>query len=504
MNNQGKKRAFLVLLSLIIQVLITAAISSYLSNYSLKIEIFLRVLSVLLVLIFLRDSRKISNNIFWILLFAIFPILGTILFVFLSNNLFSSKLVRNINKNSNLAKKYLIQDDKVLDELEKEDKSIYTQMKYISNDAGYPVYNNSIVKYLPTGEDAYRSILNDIKKAKKYIFLEFFILKKGTMLTSILEALKDKVNEGVEVKLIYDDVGSLQYVPDTFDEELEKIGIQCVCFNELNPVLNLFYNNRDHRKIVVIDGFVSYTGGINIGDEYINLQERFGYWKDNAVRIEGEATWSFTVAFLKMWNNCRSLSKSINSYKPKYNMKNKNNYIAPYCSNPLKKESVGENVYLNMINQATKYIYITTPYLIVDNDMIKAFVMAKKRGVDIKIITPGIPDKPIVYNVTRSYYKTFLKNGIEIYEYTPGFIHSKIFVIDDKVATIGTINLDYRSLDMHFECSLYINDKKVVKNIKDDVDSVIEVSKKVTINNTKNGIFKTIYLSILRLFAPLM
>lgn len=504
MREQGKKRALTVFISLCIQVLFTMFIYIYLARYSLQIEILLRVISLIFVFLFFKDSRKLSNNVFYIILFILFPVLGSLLFVLFSNNIFGSKLVRNINKYSNINKDYLKQDEKVLELIAKEDKSIYPQIQYISNHGGYPVYSGCNITYFKSGEEAFVDIIKELKNAKKYIFMEYFIIGLGTMWDQVLNVLKQKISEGVEVRVIYDDVGSLQSLPKGYDVELEKVGIKCICFNKFNFLFKMIFNNRDHRKILVIDGIVSYTGGINIADEYINAVKRFGYWKDNCIKIEGEATWSFTVAFLKMWNVCRRLGKNFNSYKPNYIKYNSTGFVAPYCSNPLKKDSLGEGVYLNIINQSSKYLYIMTPYLIIDNDMIKSLVNAKKRGVDVKIMTPGIPDKKIVYSVTKSNYDVLLKNGIEIYEYSPGFLHSKMFVADDIVASIGSINLDYRSLDQHFECSAFIYKDKVIKNIKADALETLKKCKRVTLKSNRVGLIKSIYRGILKVFAPLL
>ncbi|MBR4261989.1 MAG: cardiolipin synthase [Bacilli bacterium] len=504
MREQGKRRALTVFIALCIQVLFTMLVYIYFARYSLSVELFLRVVSLLFVFLFFKDSRKLSNNIFYILLFVLFPILGSLLFVLFSNNIFGSKLVRSINKNANVTKDYLKQDEEILKTIDKENKSVYPQAQYISKHGGYPIYSNCKMTYFKCGEEAFPDILKELKKAKKYIFMEYFIIGLGNMWDQVLEILKQKVKEGVEVRVIYDDVGSLQSLPRFYDEELEKMGINCICFNKFNFIFKMIFNNRDHRKILIIDGVTSYTGGINIADEYINLIERFGYWKDNCIKIEGEASWNFTIAFLKMWNVCRHLGKNFNSYKPTYKKYKNCGYVAPYCSNPLKKESIGEGVYINMINQSSKYLYIMTPYLIIDNDMIKALVNAKKRGVDVKIMTPGIPDKKIVYSVTKSNYDVLLKNGIEIYEYSPGFLHSKMFLADDIVASIGTINLDYRSLDQHFECSAFIYKDKVLKTIKEDAEGTLKECKRITLKNNKVGLIKSIYRGVLKVFAPLL
>lgn len=256
---------------------------------------------------------------------------------------------------------------------------------------------------------------------------------------------------------------------------------------------------------MVIDGNTAFSGGLNLADEYINEKERFGHWKDNGIMIKGEAVWNFTSMFLGIWNAYINEDKEFTKYRPTITtVSDSNGFIAPYGENPLDDEIVGENIYLNIINQAKEYVYIFTPYLIIDSEMITALTLARKRGVDIRIVTPGIPDKKIVFTLTRSYYEMLIKDGVKIYEYTPGFIHSKVFVSDDKVATVGTLNLDYRSLYLHFECGTYIFESSVIKNIKEDAINTIDISKEIKMKDCKVGILKSIFQSILRIFAPLM
>ena len=333
-------------------------------------------------------------------------------------------------------------------------------MRYITDYSNYPITTNNDVDYYPLGELAFEEMLKELKKAEKFIFFEYFIVKPGIMWNKILDILKEKAKSGIEVRVMYDDLGCVGSLNKKYPEELKKFGIKCIVFNRLSPLSGIIMNNRDHRKILVIDGKVAFSGGINIADEYINEDSRFGHWKDNGIKISGDAVWNYTVMFLTMWNSFEKVDEDFNKYKYKFT-KNKTNkgYIAPYGESPLDDELLGQNIYLNIINQANDYVYICTPYLITDTDMINSLVLAAKRGVDVRIIIPGIPDKKLVYMLTESYVEPLVSHGVKVYRYTPGFIHGKVFVADDKISTVGTINLDYRSLYLHFECG------KILKKI---------------------------------------
>ena len=323
------------------------------------------------------------------------------------------------------------------------------------------------------------------------------------MWTQILNILKEKVKEGIEVRIMYDDMGCIPYLPENYPKYLESLNIKCVVFNKLKIYNGIFMNNRDHRKITVIDGKIAYTGGLNFSDEYINKLSRFGYWKDNAIKLEGDSVWNLTVMFLTLWNSYHKEDDNYLKFKtPSNKTIEPNGYISCYGSVPLNGILEGEDVYLNIINKAINYVYITTPYLIIDTDMINALILAVKRGVDVKIIIPGIPDKKIVYELTNSYAKNLVENGVKVYTYTPGFIHSKIFVSDDNKATVGTINLDYRSLYLHFENGVYLEDVNEIKDIHNDVKEIIKESRQLTKKDVTYNIYRRLWQSILRFFAP--
>lgn len=325
------------------------------------------------------------------------------------------------------------------------------------------------------------------------------------MWNSILEILEEKVKQGIDVRVMYDDLGSMATLKSSYYKELEKKGIKCIVFNRLNPIAGVIMNNRDHRKILVIDGKVGFSGGINIADEYINAIVKHGHWKDNAIKISGDAVWNYTVMFLTMWNAFRNEDVDFTKYK--YDFKDKpinNGYVVPYGETPLDDDATGEDIYLNIINQANNYVYIFTPYLIIDTNMINALTLAAKRGVDVRIVIPGIPDKKIVYTLSESYVELLVKEGVKVYRYTPGFVHSKVFVSDDNIATVGTINMDYRSLYLHFECGAYLENVDVIKDIKNDLVETIEKSSEISKKEATPSLLKGIWQALLRLVAPLM
>lgn len=496
-------RIGIIAICIVVQIVWLLLIVANFRGY-IPLNVILTILSILIALTIIKNERHLDNKLPWIILIILVPFFGGLLYVFVGANLYSTPMLKKINGNREKAKKYLVQDSKIMENISNKDLGIYGQVQYISNYVGYPIYDNNEIKYFPLGEDVYPVMIEELKKAKKFIFLEYFIIGKGKMWQGILDILEQKVKEGVDVRVIYDDVGSISSLPNKYDRFLESKGIKCVVFNKLKPIIAVIMNNRDHRKIMVIDGNVSFSGGINIADEYINKKEKYGHWKDNGIMIKGEATWNFTVMFLKIWNAYREDDDTFEKFRPTIKDVKADGYILPYGENPLDDEIVGENVYLNIINQAKKYVYIFTPYLIIDSEMLSAITLASKRGVDVRIVTPGIPDKKIVFTLTRSYYKMLKKDGVKIYEYTPGFLHSKVFVCDDNIATVGTLNLDYRSLYLHFECGIYIYESKVIEEIKRDALDTMEKSHLVSDKESNAGFIKSIFQAVLKLAAPLM
>lgn len=497
------KRGIVVVIGVLLQIFLSVFVLLVFGQKIAFIESFYSILSVLIVLGIIKESKSLSKDLPWIIIIMVFPIIGALLYVVIGGNFKKSKVLKNINKSELEGKKYLVQDKSIKKEIEKQNNG---KLKYLMNYLGFPVTKNNEIKYYPFGELAYKDMIDELKQAKKFIFLEYFIIKKGKMWDEILNILEQKASEGIEVRLIYDDMGCIAFLPANYPKKIEEKGIKCIAFNKLNPFLGVILNNRDHRKMMIIDGKTVFSGGMNIADEYINIEHPYGIWKDNGIRVKGEAVWNFTVMFLNMWNSYRNQDKNYKKYK--YNFKEENiktnGYLVPYGESPLDNEITGENVYLNLINQAEKYVYIFTPYLIIDTDMINSIILASKRGVDVRIIVPGIPDKKIVYSLTTSYFETLIKNGVKIYKYTPGFVHSKVFVSDDKYATVGTINLDYRSLYLHFECGVFMQDVNEINDVKKDILDAMADSHLVTKNEATPRFLKAVWQAVLRLFAPLM
>lgn len=471
-------------------------------------NMILRIISFILVLVIINNWTNPYYKLAWTFIILLVPVLGICLYVAFGKSQLTRKTEAKMNAVHKETTSCLKTDPLAIRELTSADPGVAQQSKYIHDWAQFPLYRNSRTKYYACGEDMFVDMLGAMERAQDFIFLEYFIIEDGEMLQAVLEVLGRKVKEGVLVRLIYDDVGSIKTLPAHFAQTMKAMGIECAAFNPFRPILSIILNNRDHRKILVVDGQVGFTGGMNIADEYINRKRRFGYWKDTGVEIKGEAVWSLTTMFLEMWNYIKESSEDYYRFLPDmYNKKinPKDGFVQPYGDTPLDRENVSENIYLNIINHAKKYVYIYTPYLIVDNEMTVALQNAAKCGVDVRIVTPGIPDKKLVFLLTQSYYEQLIQNGVKIYEYTPGFLHGKSFVCDDKIATVGTVNLDYRSLYLHFECGVFMYRSQAVMQLKQDALATIAQSKEITLDFCKNRtIFIKALQSVLRLFAPLL
>ena len=379
------------------------------------------------------------------------------------------------------------------------------QIRYLSDYAGFPVVEGDGTEYFASGESALPAMLEEMKKAERYIFLEYFIIRDGEMWQSIVSVLEERAAAGVDVRVIYDDLGCFSGIDGKRFEEAGYQGIRFLAFNKFMPLLTTVQNNRDHRKILVVVGKVAFTGGMNIGDEYINRIDRFGYWKDAALLVRGGAAWSFAVMFLQMWSFCSGQEESVASYFPDdIPRPEKNGFVLPYTDSPMDQENVGEHVYLQIIHSARDYLYIATPYLIIDDSTVSALTLAAKSGVDVRIVTPYRYDKFWVHFTTRSYYKKLIRAGVRIYEYSPGFMHAKLFVSDDEVATVGTANLDFRSLYLHFECGAILYGTKAVMQVKEDFLTTVSICREITEKDCHRNPVVRMLQAIMRLFAPLM
>ena len=497
-------RMLIILMAAAIELFVLLSVFNWFADKAAWIMLFLSVSSVIITLGIIKNSRHLSYDVMWIVLILLFPIPGTIIYIFLGADLIISPTFAKVYQGTQNAFQYYPRDNGVLEEIKKKYPENKGQFEYISSATGFSFYKNRDFRYYPLGELGFPKMLEELKKAEKFIFLEYFIIDKGYMWNSILEILEEKARQGVDVRVMYDDLGSFFLLPVNYARTLEEKGIKCMPFNKINPILNIIINHRDHRKIMVIDGKVAFSGGINLADEYINRIHPYGKWKDNVFMVKGEAVWSYTVMFLTHWNALRPSDEDFYKYQVKSRIRKQDGYIAPYGETPLDTEMSSQNIYLNIINQAKDYCYIFTPYLIIDTEMINALILCAKRGVDVCLVTPGIPDKKMVYSITRSFYRQLIEGGVRVVEYTPGFVHSKVFVADDIVATVGTINLDYRSLYLHFENGTYLYDCEVIKQIKDDLLESIKEGHEVTYSESIRPLIHEFLMSVLRLFAPLM
>ena len=507
MNKLLKKvfsRTVVTALLIVIQVAWLAALLLQLGNSLPAIQTVLRILSLVAILFVIKSDMNPSYKIGWILLIAVLPILGGLMYVIFGNKRPTKYMREMLRAQLEKSAEYLGTQESITGELDGGAAGLF---KYLEGSAGYPTAKNTTVRYYRVGEEMYADLLPELEKAEKFIFLEYFIIRPGEMWDGVLEILKRKAAAGVDVRIIYDDMGCIDILPANYNATLEGWGIRTMAFNRFVPAVSLVMNNRDHRKITVIDGKVGFTGGINISDEYINVKERFGHWKDTGLMLKGPGVFNLTLMFLEMWNAFNKDGDGYAEFIPDSFEEcgsADDGYVLSFSDSPLDNESVGESVYTDMLYQAKDYIYITTPYLAIDSELQTALCMAAKRGVDVRMITPGIPDKKLVYRLTRSYYPTLLRAGVKIYEYTPGFIHAKSFVCDDKLCVVGTINMDYRSLYLHFECGTLMYNNPEIKQVKKDDLDTMEKCRKVKLSDMKTNFLGELFDSFLRSIAPLL
>jgi cardiolipin synthase len=501
-----RRRVFIISLILIQLVFILLLIAG--THWTFRyVDIILKWFSIAVCIYILNKEEKSAYKLTWIFLILLFPIFGGLVYVFFHTQS-SPKKVRKImaDLNHSLKSQYSLIKD-TLKDLAKEFPECLPQANYLQNFAGFPVYKHSQTQYFYSGEIFFDQVLEELKKAEKYIFLEFFILRQGKMLDPIIEILSEKAKAGLDIRIIYDDLGCFTSLPQNFNKYLEEKGIKCLVFNPFKPILSSLQNNRDHRKIICIDGKTAFTGGINLADEYINARERFGHWKDAAIMVRGEAAWGFTLIFLQIWNLQKEAQKDYNLLFPWKDEECdviSDGYVQPYADNPIDTENVGENVYIQIINNAKKYVYINSPYLVVDDNLLSALSLSAKSGVDVRIITPHRWDKWIMAIASRSYYRQLISSKVRVYEYTEGFNHSKTFVSDDTTATVGTTNLDFRSLYLHFECGVWMYKTTSVEKVKEDFLSTLSICHEISLEDCSRNAIQRVFQDILRLFAPIM
>ena len=401
-----------------------------------------------MMIIILNSDDDPSFKLSWCVVIAVLPLFGIVLYTWVHLDLGSRLSKRMLERSIAGALPYLPDSSEVLEQIAQEDPESAGIARYLQQHGNAPAYANTDVRYFPLGEDKFREMLLQMEKAERFIFLEYFIVYPGFMWGQILDVLSRKAKEGVEIRVLYDGMNAMTNLPYNYPDQLEKLEIRCKMFSPVRPFVSTHYNNRDHRKILIVDGHTAFTGGINLQDRYINREEVFGHWKDTAVMVHGEAAQGFTLMFLQMWN--AGVREQIYApYLEACPAPCAAGYVIPYGEDPARKERVAKAVYLSILNQASTYVYIMTPYLILDSEMSGALQFAARRGVDVRIVLPHIPDKRTAFALAKSHYRELTEAGVKIYEYTPGFVHAKVFLSDDLRGVVGSINLDYRSLYLH-------------------------------------------------------
>lgn len=499
-------RAAFVALFMLLQLFVLFSTLFYFQDSFTTVQTISVALALVTVVYIINQDGSSAFKIAWILPIVFLPLFGIPMYI-----LFGKKRTPESQRTklSGMLLRYRATARAVssrTDDVAQVSAEAALQSAYLERCAGAPVFRRTETKYFKLGDELFPAMLEELKKAERFIFMEYFIVEPGVMWDAILEVLTQKAAEGLDVRLIYDDMGCIMTLPRNYAKRMEKLGIRCCTFHRFQPVLTGTFNNRDHRKICVIDGNIAYTGGVNLADEYINRKVRFGHWKDTAVLVEGEAVRSFTLMFLQMWNigqRKEDFAPYLNATVPAAGPCP--GYILPYGDSPLDEERVGEMVYTDILNRAERYVHIMTPYLILNYNMISALTFAAKRGVDVRLILPHIPDKAYAFALAYTHYRELLEAGVRIYEYTPGFVHAKTFVSDDEKAVVGTINLDYRSLSLHFECAALLWKVDAVADAERDFQETLAKSQEVTLADLpKIPLKRRLAGRILKLLAPLM
>jgi cardiolipin synthase len=503
-KNLSRRSAFLFLALLVQLCVLTAAIRIFADNFYI-FTILSIAASIAAVAWILSDASKPAYKLAWIIPILVVPVFGGLFYLFLGRVRIGKRLKKYLQGSAPPISTQRAEVPVLEQTLARRSPSAARQSRYLAAFAGSPLYSGTKTTYFTSGEAALEEMLVRLKAARKAIFLEFFIIEEGSMWGSILAVLEEKARQGLDVRVMYDDFGCLERLGKGYPEVLKARGINCLVFNPLNPIFSSDLNHRDHRKILVIDNEVGFTGGINLADEYINLKPRFGHWKDNALMLEGPGVASLSAMFLRLWHGVKKEPPPGDFLAEAPAFPEAQGYVQPFEDSPLDNEPVGEHVYLNIMGCAQKYIFITTPYLILDNEMTTAICLAAKGGVDVRIITPRVPDKWYVHMVSRSNYPALLRAGARIFEYEPGFIHAKSLVSDDAHGVVGTINLDFRSLYLHFECGVWMYGSEAISSMKNDFLKTQEGSVEIKqIDLDSEGRGKKALASVLRLFSPLM
>lgn len=471
----------LILLLLILQVLFLFSIFQWFEEFLPHIFGGAVVLTFIMVIYLLNSKMNPTAKITWLIVIMLLPVFGVLLFLYTQSDIGHRILKARINYIITASKECIPQQEEVRQHLTKENPGVAALAHYMHRSGCHPVFENTAVTYFPLGEDKFEEMLKQLEAAKHFIFMEYFIVDEGLMWGRVLEILAKKAAQGVEVRVMYDGICEFALLPRDYPRRLRALGIKCKVFAHVSPFVSTHYNYRDHRKILVIDGHTAFNGGVNLADEYINQKEKFGHWKDTAVMLKGDAVRSFTLMFLQMWGIDEIKEETVDflSY-PAYPVEKAKGYVIPYGDCPLDDDKLGERVYMDILNRSLSYVHIMTPYLILDGEMETALKFAAERGVEVVLVLPGIPDKAIPYALAKTHYASLLESGVKIYEYTPGFVHAKVFVSDQAEAVVGTINLDYRSLYHHFECATYLYRTDCIQEIEADFQSTLAKCRQVT------------------------
>ena len=521
----GFSGVWLTAVLLIVQIIMLLDIFMRFGQHSPYIFEILSLVSSAVMVYIINDKSNPAYKIAWIIPVMLMPLFGGVLYLFVKLNFGALAPKRVLNRNLDRTKKYAKTSDEVRAGIEKEEASFGKLADYIEQTGGYPAWGNTSVSYYALGDDTMEVLVEELKKAKKYIFLEYFIIEEGIFWNQILEILEEKAKGGLDVRVMYDDFGCVAFLPRKYHMLLKQKGIRCRKYAALTPVLSTHLNNRDHRKMIVIDGVTAFSGGINLADEYINAYDKYGHWKDNGFLLKGDGVYNYTMMFLQMWNiNSASAEEDFSIYLEKRPLKGEEStakqerlseeeysswqnpgYVIPYGDGPHQLEDVAKNVYMDILNRTRKYVYIMTPYLILDYEMQQALEHAAKCGVDVRIIMPHIPDKKMVFYIGRTYYPQLIRAGVKIYEYTPGFVHSKTFLSDGDMATVGTINLDFRSLYLHYECGTLFYKTEGLDKIKEDFQDTFEKCQPVNMQDYyRFPLRQRMAGRVLRVFGPLL
>lgn len=499
-------RLGLVLILLIAQVAVLFSIFQWFEEFLPHIFGGTVLLTIVIVIFLLNSRINPTAKITWLMAIMLLPVFGVFLFLYTQSDIGHRALRKRIDEIITDTKESIPQQKDVLERLSQEQKGVAALSHYMHRSGCHPVFDRTSVTYFPLGEDKFEEMLKQLEAAEHFIFMEYFIVDEGLMWGKILEILAKKAAEGVDVRVMYDGTCEFSLLPHDYPKRLKALGIQCKVFAPLSPFVSTHYNYRDHRKILVIDGHTAFNGGVNLADEYINQKVRFGHWKDTAVMLKGEAAKSFTLMFLQMWgiNGREDESAHFLSY-PSLSVEDAKGYVIPYGDCPLDGDKLGERVYMDILNRSLEYVHVMTPYLILDGEMETALKFAAERGVEVVLMLPGIPDKPLPYALAKTHYASLLESGVKIYEYTPGFVHAKVFVSDSREAVVGTINLDYRSLYHHFECATYLYGTDCIAEIEADFQSTLLKCRQVSMETVRGEKWNVKLAGcLMKVIAPLL